>query len=149
MLGTLFLVLLIVDPGQLFVHHLVKRPLFLCWLKGTPIVLINSWYRQTFLKRVALQVFAATAEFCSMKCRKKASCPQKQNQTTRSSQKIECLSLEETKTSVSPSWSFSLCNVHAKDVLSLLKETIENFSNEGKKPDPSSKTCEVCVFATP
>ena len=47
--------------------------------------------------------------------------------------KIECLSLEETKTTVSPSWSFSLHNVHAKDVLSLLKETIENFSSEGKE----------------
>ena len=46
---------------------------------------------------------------------------------------IECLSLEETKTTVSPSWSFSLRNVHAKDVLSLLKETIENFSSEGKE----------------
>ena len=63
--------------------------------------------------------------------------------------KLECLSLEETKTSVSPSWSFSLCNVNAKDVLSLLKETVENFSNEGKKHDASSKKCEVCVFAKP
>ena len=51
----------------------------------------------------------------------------------------ECLSLEETETSVSPIWSFSLCNVHAKDVLSLLKETIENFSNEGKSLIPALK----------
>ena len=49
--------------------------------------------------------------------------------------KLERLSLEETKTSVSPSWSFSLCNVNAKDVFPLLKETVENFSNEGKKHD--------------
>ena len=52
----------------------------------------------------------------------------------------ECLSLEETETSVSPIWSFSLCNVHAKDVLSLLKETIESFStDEGKSLIPALK----------
>ena len=78
---------------------------------------------------------------------KESELPEKTNSNDEDLPKIECLSLEETKTSVSPTWSFSLCNVHAKEVLSLLKETIENFPSEGKKPD--SIRCEVCVFATP